>query len=129
MKPRPLLLRPAINVFCIMRAHAHIVHAVYTAVQYSSCTVCIELLASWALPAYIAKSTGVDPAVNVLDWWRGNSPELPRWSSAAQRVFLIQPSSTAAERVFSILNNTFTDSQTNSLEDYVEAIYCYATIQ
>ena len=58
----------------------------------------------------------------IEDWWRGSSLELPHWSSAAQRVFLIQPSSAAAERAFSILNNTFTDSQTNSLEDCVEAI-------
>ena len=35
-------------------------------------------------------------------------------------MFLVQPSSSAAERVFSILNQ-FSDIQTNSLEDYVES--------
>ena len=56
------------------------------------------------LPVHVAKSTGVDPSFNILDWLRGNSPELPHWSSLAQRVILIQPSSAAAERVFLILN-------------------------
>ena len=73
------------------------------------------------LPNYVAKSASVDPSVDISAWWKGNSPELPHWSSAAQRVFLIQPSSAAAEQVFSILNNTFSSSQMNSLEDYVEA--------
>ena len=34
---------------------------------------------------------------------------------------LIQPSSAVAERVFSILNNTFTDRQDNTLQDYLES--------
>ena len=33
---------------------------------------------------------------------------------------LVQPSSAAAERVFSILSNSFTDTQRSSLEDYIE---------
>ena len=43
------------------------------------------------------------------------------WSSSARMVFLVQPSSAAAERVFSMLNRSFGDQQRNSLEDYVEA--------
>ena len=46
--------------------------------------------------------------------------KLSYWSTAAQKVFLVQPSSAAAERVFSILNR-FSDTQTNFLEDYVES--------
>ena len=38
-----------------------------------------------------------------------------------KKAFLVQPSSAAAERVFSVLNNSFGANQTNSLEDYVEA--------
>ena len=34
---------------------------------------------------------------------------------------LVQPSSAAAERVFSILSNCFKDQQMHSLEDYIEA--------
>ena len=62
--------------------------------------------------------------VLILLWifWLGGKAT-PHGSSAAQRVFLIQPSSAVAdhERVFSILNNTFSSTQMNSLEDYVEA--------
>ena len=73
------------------------------------------------LPTYLAKAANVDPSMDILKWWKQHSPELPHWSAAAQNVFLIQPSSAAAEWVFSILNRSFDESQTNSLEDYVEA--------
>ena len=33
--------------------------------------------------------------------------------------FLIQPSSAAAERVFSLLNNSFKENQARALEDYI----------
>ena len=73
------------------------------------------------LPTYLAKASNVDPSMDILKWWKQHSPELPHWSAAARKMFLIQPSSAAAERVFSILNRSFDESQTNSLEDYVEA--------
>ena len=38
----------------------------------------------------------------------------------AAKVLLLQPSSAAAERVFSILKNSFGDQQLRSLEDYLE---------
>ena len=37
-----------------------------------------------------------------------------------KRVLLCQPSSAAAERVFSLLNNSFSDRKSHSLEDYIE---------
>ena len=43
------------------------------------------------------------------------------WSSAAMQALLVQPSSAAAERAFSLLANSFGDRQQNALEDYVEA--------
>ena len=43
--------------------------------------------------------------------------ELPYWSSLFKKVLLVQPSSAASERVFSLLNNSFDDKQQNSLED------------
>ncbi len=73
------------------------------------------------LPTYLAKASDVDSSTNILDWWERNCFELPLWSSAAQKIFLIQPSSAAAERVFSLLNSTSDDHQNNSLEDYVES--------
>ena len=47
--------------------------------------------------------------------------DLPQWSLVAKKVILLQPSSAAAERVFSLLNSSFSEQQQNSLEDYVEA--------
>ena len=43
--------------------------------------------------------------------------ELPHWS---RMILLIQTSSAASERVFSLLNNTFNEQQQGCLEDYVE---------
>ena len=37
------------------------------------------------------------------------------------KVLLVQPSFTAAERVFSILNISFNDSQEDALVDYLQA--------
>ena len=45
---------------------------------------------------------------------------LPKWASAACRVALIQPSSAAAEHVFSILASSFGKQQESSLEDYIQ---------
>ena len=49
------------------------------------------------------------------------SDNLPHWSSAVTKVLLVQPSSAAAERVFSILNSSFNGSQENALVDYIQA--------
>ena len=46
---------------------------------------------------------------------------LPYWSSAARKVLVVQPSSVAAERVFSLLS-TFSSQQDSSLEDYIKDI-------
>ena len=73
------------------------------------------------LPSYLAKTADVSPDFDCLEWWERNSRELPNWSSAALKVLLVQPSSAAAERVFSLLSNCFSDRQHNCLEDYVEA--------
>jgi hypothetical protein len=42
------------------------------------------------------------------------------WSSAVQKVFLVQPLSGTAERVFSLLGQTFGDQQQNALEYVVK---------
>ena len=76
------------------------------------------------LPAYLARASVIllfsDESCDTLSWWKNNSTEFSQWSKSAQNVFLIQPSSASAERVFSILNK-FSDNQINSLEDYVES--------
>ena len=57
----------------------------------------------------------------VVKWWRQQSDNLPHWSSAVMKVLLVQPSSAAAERVFSFLNSLVNDSQEHALVDYVQA--------
>ena len=47
--------------------------------------------------------------------------QLPRWASAVKKVLLVQLSSAAAERVFSILNSSFNDQQEHALVDYLQA--------
>lgn len=72
------------------------------------------------LPKYMAIADGVSMRADKLLWWKNHESELPCWSEACKIALLIQPSSAAAERVFSILSNSFTDRQTRSLEDYTE---------
>lgn len=55
------------------------------------------------LPAYIARCSDVSSDIAVEEWWKKNSRSLPMWSKAARLVLLLQPSSAAAERVFSLL--------------------------
>ena len=43
----------------------------------------------------------------------------PNWANVCKIILLVQPSSAAAERVFSLLQNTFSRQQSRSLEDYV----------
>ena len=43
------------------------------------------------------------------------------WSFAVMKVILVQPSSAAAEKVFSIINSSFNDSQDHALVDYIQA--------
>ena len=59
------------------------------------------------LPAYMAKATDVSISTEALPWWKKHASDLPNWSSAACKVALVQPSSAAAERVFSLLNSSF----------------------
>ena len=59
--------------------------------------------------------------IEPLDWWKRHETDLPKWSGAARKIVLVQPSSAAAERVFSILHCSFGDRQQHALEDYIEA--------
>ena len=63
------------------------------------------------LPLYIAKSDGVSTEFDKLAWWKSHQHELPNWSKAGNTALLNEPSSTAAERVFSLLNNSFKENQ------------------
>ena len=72
------------------------------------------------LPTYMAKAADISPSIEPLRWWKNNSGELPHWSQAACKVALVQPSSAATERVFSLLSCSFGAQQDSSLQDYIE---------
>ena len=59
-------------------------------------------------------------ALKVGEFWLNHKDRLPTWFAAYQKVLLLQPSSAASERVFSILNNTFNNQQQRCLQDLIE---------
>jgi len=73
------------------------------------------------LPTYIAAATDVNPDIIVLIWWEIHQQEIPNWAKARKKILLIQPSSAASERVFSLLENSFRDNQACAMEDCIEA--------
>ena len=81
--------------------------------QAAEVTLCI----SQRLPNYLAAAQDViiPWEEDKVKWWRQQSDNLPHWSSAVMKVLLVQPSSAAAQRVFSILNSSFNDSQAKSM--------------
>ena len=73
------------------------------------------------LPAYVAAVEDIDKDIDVLQWWRKHEKDLPHWLMALNTALLVQPSSDASERVFSLLQNCFKSQQCSSLEDYIES--------
>lgn len=72
------------------------------------------------LPMYLSKCADTDLQFCPLEWWRMTSSEIPTWSACACKLLLVQPSSAASERVFSILKASFHEQQDNSLQDYIK---------
>jgi len=74
------------------------------------------------LPSYVAKVDSVLSTINKLEWWHKYTNEPPHWSAVCKLVLLVQPSSAATERVFSLMSNCFfsLDKQTYSLEETIE---------
>ena len=62
---------------------------------------------------------GVSKAVDVLEWWKGHEQELSHWVAAFKLIELVQPSSAACERVFSLLANS-PFNQERAMEDYIQ---------
>ena len=54
------------------------------------------------MPVYISKCADTDGDFCPLEWWR-TSADIPTSSACARKVLLVQPSSAASERVFSML--------------------------
>ena len=68
----------------------------------------------------IAVCEGVHPSVDPIDWWKSHGEEFTTWYESFKLVLLVQPSSAVAERVFSILANSFSSKQESALEDYFQ---------
>ena len=62
-----------------------------------------------------------------LEWWKNHAVQLPFWSTGCRAILLVQPSSAAAERVFSLLSNSFKENQQDALEDY-NIYFCNVTV-
>jgi len=75
------------------------------------------------LPVYLAAAEDVSPELCPLEFWRRHKDALPSWATAARKVLLVQPSSAATERVFSILKQSFGEQQALALQDYIETSY------
>ena len=75
------------------------------------------------LPQYVtaAQDVVISSEEKKVEWWKHHAEQLPNWSSAVKKVLLVQPSSAAAERVFSILKASFNDQQQLALADYLQA--------
>ena len=56
------------------------------------------------LADYQALAEDVSQAIDPIAWWKDHEHRLPHWSQACRYLTLIQPSSAAAERVFSLLH-------------------------
>ena len=71
------------------------------------------------LPRYLSAAEDLSPDYDVVQWWKTHEPEIPNWADVCKLILLVQPSSAAAERVFSLLQNAFGRQQYRSLEDYI----------
>ena len=73
------------------------------------------------LDRYYVMAENVAEDVNLLRWWFGARARLPLlYLYPVHEAVLLQPSSAAAERVFSLLSNMFNKQQRSALEDYKE---------
>ena len=80
------------------------------------------------LPAYLAKAADVDSSIDPLQWWQRNASALPHWVAAARKVLLVQLSSAASERVFSLFNASFQGQQETNCKTIWKHLSCYSII-
>ena len=81
-------------------------------------TILLEQLKG-ELAAYMAAAEDISQGTDVCEWWKRHDGEIPSWAKVCKLILLIQPSSAAVERAFSVLENSFSKRQEHSLEDYV----------
>ena len=105
-------------------ANANTVETLLQGIPFIDAPTCAQLLLE--LPTYRAMAIG-DPALtantDVEEWWANKDGDLTikTWYETAIKVMLLQPSSAAAERVFSMLKALMGDQQASALEDYQQA--------
>ena len=60
--------------------------------------------------------------INLNGGIKNHASKIPKWSSGrgCRAILLLQPSSAAAKRVFSLLANSFKEQQTHALEDNIK---------
>ena len=75
------------------------------------------------LPSYIAAADGTDitEGDKKVSWWSLRQNNLPAWADAVRKVLLIQPSSAASVRAFSLLACCLSSTQQSALEVYLES--------
>ena len=56
------------------------------------------------LSTYLAAANGTSVGAYKLEWWKNHAVQLPFWSTGCRAILLLQPSSAAPERVFSLLS-------------------------
>ena len=66
------------------------------------------------------KTTVQVDTFNIAKWWQEQSGTLASFALVVRAICCQSSSSCSAERVFSILNDTFTEDQRNSRADYME---------
>ena len=61
-----------------------------------------------------------DPKLNITDFWKLHEAQVPTWAECSRKFLLLQPSSAAIERVWSMFSNFFDPGSENSpLIDYI----------
>ena len=90
-----------------------------------------ELAAYRAAAALVNIDETQDHGSQILFFWRQHTDTLLNRASLAFNVALFQPSSAGVERIFSMLEALFNDTQTHALEDYCTAAIMprYNTLQ
>jgi len=72
------------------------------------------------ISTYKSLCQNLSSQTDIFDWWRLNELKLPTWYYCFEYVSLYLTSSAAAERLGSMFHNKFSDSNQQSLEDYIE---------
>ena len=74
----------------------------------------------------MAASDEVSTEIDQIAWWKRHAIELPKWASAFKKILLVQPSSAAAERVFSILQRFTVQQQSSLIFGRLHRTFCNA---